>query len=416
MLNQNQTRNTLMSGTPPRRGEPGAPGVVAAKTLPGTGAQPDLPQTPPKAPQGWVRAAVQVALLLGLAAVVDYLIGPASGATRFFVFPVAFAGWKWGWKGGLSAALLAAALDLGVGLSSFPSGRLVLINQLLNLPAFVAAGGLAAFFGRQQRVVREERDQLASLRLELDESIRAARQIQELLTGPVPVHPSVEVGMLVEPARILGGDTADVSLSADGRLAIAIADVSGRGIPAALASAALIGMLEDAPARYRSPAETLRYLNERLAGRLPEEMFITMFYALLDLERGELTYANGGHDPPFLLSRAGTIEELTLGGMALGINGDQEFEERTLVMRPGDLLFCYTDGITDLRQPTGERLGADRLRALVAGGASLPCPELVNWVMSHAFVGEPVEPHDDITLVAARYRGPAEAETQVEQS
>ncbi|MBI3911012.1 MAG: serine/threonine-protein phosphatase [Armatimonadetes bacterium] len=356
-----------------------------------------------------VLIAVQVALLLLLATTADYVTGPAIIAAAFYVFPVGLAGWRRGPGAGLAAAALAALLNITTEwmhpARPLPNS-LVLINQFLHTVILMTIGGLAGLLGEQQHAIAQQRDQITRVVRQLEEDIRAARAIQELLISAPPLLPGVEIGTYLQPARILVGDAIELSLSPEGRLVFVVADVSGKGVPAALAGAALIGMLEDARARYHSPAGTLRYLNQRLVGRLPGEMFVTLFYALLDPERATLTYASAGHDPALLFRRCGGVAELLPTGMVLGVLPDARFEERTLSLAPGDLLFGYTDGITDVPQPTGERLGLERLLALVASSMSLSCPELVRSVARQA-IGDEAQPiQDDISLVVVRYLGP----------
>jgi sigma-B regulation protein RsbU (phosphoserine phosphatase) len=166
-------------------------------------------------------------------------------------------------------------------------------------------------------------------------------------------------------------------------------------------------MLDDAAARYTSPAATLHCLNERLAARLPEGLFVTLFHGLLDLERGELLYAGGGHEFPLLVRASGALEELPATGMALGILPDTEFEERALALSPGDLLLCFTDGIIDQRLPSGERFGRERFQAAAREYSALTCPDLVRALLERGTAGVS-ECQDDITLVAVRYLGHAE--------
>jgi sigma-B regulation protein RsbU (phosphoserine phosphatase) len=347
--------------------------------------------------------------ILLLAAWVDWAAGPGFAGV-LYVLPVALAGWCWGWFAGIGLALAAAALNLATELASHGAGTVfelaVAESELLFI--LLMTGALSAALGRQQQVVLEQRDRLARLNSHLEAELRAARALQNVLSGPPPEHAAMEAGAHLEPARILGGDMVDLALSPGGRLAIAVTDVSGKGSQAALAGAVLVGLLDDAPARFRSPAETLRYLNMRLAPRLPDEMFATMFYGLLDLEAGTLAYAIAGHEPPFLLGASRQVQPLTAAGPALGILPGATYDEETVVLQPGDLLLCYTDGIIDRIRPVDRDQAEQWLRAEVAARTHLPCQELVEAVVRRAAADAPVV-LDDITLVAVRYRGAAGA-------
>lgn len=359
-------------------------------------------------------SAAKIAFLLAVATVGDYLTGPAVMSTGFYFFAVMLAAWWEGLTAGLCVALLAAGLDIGADVvhPANPLAREFLpVNWYLDLLVFLGTAWLSATASRQAALIVQQRDRLAEFSAQVEEEMRAARELQQLLGGAVPELPTVEIGTYLQPARFLGGDAVDLSLAPDGPLAILIADVSGKGSPAALASAVLIGILDDAPERFRSPAGTLRYLNQHLVERLPGSMFVTVFYALLDPERGRLTYASAGHDPPLLLrvrdSGATTVEELLPTGIVLAVLPEAEFEERTEFLRPGDVLFCYTDGITDVQDLEGTRLGPDRLRDLVVSLAEEPARETVQAVVQQVTDNASCVP-DDISLVVLRYRAGAD--------
>jgi len=166
----------------------------------------------------------------------------------------------------------------------------------------------------------------------------------------------------------------------------------------------LVGLLEDAPDRYGAPAQLLRYLNDRLESRLPEEMFVTMFYGVLDLRTGVVTYASGGHEPPACLRAGGWMEHLTSGGFPLGAFPETDYEEFTVRLDPGDTLFCYTDGLTDQLQSDGTRIGDEGLRELLAGCVGMPGAEILATALQGATGGSSALA-DDITAVAVHYLG-----------
>lgn len=157
------------------------------------------------------------------------------------------------------------------------------------------------------------------------------------------------------------------------------------------------------PSRYTSPARTLASLNSRLLDSLPIDMFITAFYAVLDPVTGALVYANAGHEPPIVASGRDLVD-LTHAGLPVGMWQAGEYEDRTLRMSPGDLLFVYSDGLTDHRISAHERLSRDRVVALMARGAESPCEDLVRMIVRET-VGDGVPSDDDVTLLALRYRG-----------
>ncbi len=350
----------------------------------------------------------QVLALLIAALIADYGTGPFVNAAAFYVFPVALAGWNGGGRVGAVVAAIATGVN-ALTEWSHPSHPIpevaIAASAVLRGMVLVVVGMLSAFVARQQKLILEQRDQLAGLYRRLEGEMQATRTIQDLLMLPPPSHPAYEAAVTVQPARILGGDVAALFFNADGRLAVLVADVSGKGGPAALAGAVLIGLLDHAPERSTSPAETLRYLNTRLVERLPDEMFVTLFYGLLDLTRGELTYASAGHEESFLVRASGEVEMLTSTGMVLGVLDDSGVDEAHVSLRPGDLFFAFTDGATDVRVSETDRLGMEGLRQAVLRHAQLPCEALLDELRRTVF-SDPAQAADDITLLAVRYAGP----------
>lgn len=360
---------------------------------------------------------VFIGFLLAVATVVDYLTGPAVTPAALYLLAVVTAAWQRGIVAGLLVALLAGALNILANRPHpiSPLGNITLpLNLSFGFLALVGAAWLGAMAGRQQQLLTEQRDQFAQLNAHLDDELRAARTLQQLLVAPVPQHPAFGIATLIQPALILGGDVVDLVLTPDGRLVCALADISGKGSPAALAGAVLIGLLDDAPERFKSPAATLNFLNERLAKRLPESMFVTMFYALLDLAPGKLTYASAGHDPPLLIRKKSScptaVEELPPTGMVLGALPGEIFEEETVMMRPGDTLLLYTDGLTDVIDAEGERFGPDRLRELAAQQAGATAQEIAKAIADRV-VETAVHIPDDISMVAIQYLGSTRRKT-----
>jgi len=212
------------------------------------------------------------------------------------------------------------------------------------------------------------------------------------------------VGLVMQPCGPVGGDIRLVAEDSEGRLILAIGDVSGRGLVAALVSAAVVGAVRALVATAPSLAEVVTRANEELATWLPEGRFVTLFLARLDPTAGRLVYVNAGHDPPVLCRRRGRIEELEPTGLVLGISSREQWEERSVALEPGDLLCCYTDGLMDIPQETGQRLDSARLRALIVGHAHLPATQIAPELVRQATLHHEVRPTDDITVVVLRYQ------------
>ena len=241
----------------------------------------------------------------------------------------------------------------------------------------------------------ELRDKLA-----LKGDLEIARQIQ---FGLLPFEPFARDGTAVyaamRPANTVGGDYFDIIELGEGRIAIAIGDVAGKGIPAALLMALLQGSLRTLlSAGLRGP-DVIRTLNAHLHANIPSNRLITLFYAEYDPATGALSYVNAGHNAPFLLQAGGT-QRLPATGMALGIVPEAAFEARAAVIGRGEGLFLFTDGITEAFDPQEREYGEERLLAWLTAHAGQTPPQLIEGVREDvlAFCGS-ARPRDDMTMM-----------------
>ena len=244
--------------------------------------------------------------------------------------------------------------------------------------------------GRERRI-KAERD----LR-ELEE----ARRIQRtLLPAVLPQMDGVELAASWQPASGVGGDCFDAIRFSSHRLALSIADVVGKGIPAALLMSNLQAAVRAFATEAARPAELCEQVNTILCGHISEGRFISFFYCVVDSEVGSLTYANGGHFPPALIKPDGTVIRLTSGGPVLGVLATGAYESGTVAFGAGDRLILYTDGITEARSERDEEFGDERLLSLAVEhrGCSAPALQarLVDAVAS--FTGRRFT--DDATLI-----------------
>jgi phosphoserine phosphatase RsbU/P len=244
----------------------------------------------------------------------------------------------------------------------------------------------------------------------LEEELRIARSIQMSLLPQGPVRmPGLEMTANCTPAREVGGDYYDFFRLDDKRIGILIADVSGKGTSAALYMAEMKGLMLSLSQIYGSPRDLLIAADRIIADNLDNRTFITMTYAIVDLERRTMTYARAGHTPLIHLPAKGPVRGarvLTTGGMVLGLKFDhgQKFdellEESVIPLETGDLFVLFTDGITEAMNESEELFGEGRLGALIEEHAELPFEELRERILREvrAFAGEP-GPHDDMTLI-----------------
>src|SRR5215213_8013293 len=239
----------------------------------------------------------------------------------------------------------------------------------------------------------------------LEQDLRVARSIQQAsLPKEVPHLEGWQVAPYYRSAREVGGDFYDFHFLSEGRLGLAVGDATGKGVPAALVMSTTCGMLQavsqalDSP----SPGEILSRVNETLFARIPPNMFVTCFYAILEPWSGRLLYANAGHDLPYLRRRGGDAEELRARGMPLGLMPKMSYEENEIVLEEGEAALFYSDGLVEAHDPKGAMLGFPRLRALIAEYGEKG--SLGDFLMEelYSFVGEGWEQEDDITLLTLR--------------
>jgi sigma-B regulation protein RsbU (phosphoserine phosphatase) len=227
-----------------------------------------------------------------------------------------------------------------------------------------------------------------------------ARDVQRrLLARPLPTGPGYAVGAAWRFAERLGGDAFELAALPEGRVAVAIADVCGKGTPAALLMASAHATLRDLMTTKVAPREVCRRLDSALAARLAPDRFVSLVHAVLDRSRATLTYTNAGHPPPLLLRADGTVHRLDQGGPVLGMIQDARYQEAVVPLRAGDRLVLYTDGVVEAEGRSGE-LGEMRLLAALRGMRGLAATDAARAVLDRAVEfadGGPLQ--DDATVV-----------------
>jgi serine phosphatase RsbU (regulator of sigma subunit) len=239
----------------------------------------------------------------------------------------------------------------------------------------------------------------------VEQELEVARSIQQAsLPEEVPILEGWEIAPYYQPAREVGGDFYDFHLLSEGRLGVVVGDATGKGVPAALVMSTTCGMLQLAARALGSPSpgEVLEQVNETLVARIPSNMFVTCFYAILDPESGTLRYANAGHDLPYLHRGRGEAEELRARGMPLGLLPGMGYEEKEIELDVGEGVFFYSDGLVEAHDSQGEMFGFPRLRGLIAEHGEEQALEQILLEELYTFVGVGWEQEDDMTLLTLR--------------
>jgi serine phosphatase RsbU (regulator of sigma subunit) len=247
------------------------------------------------------------------------------------------------------------------------------------------------------RALEKERDRLES-------ELELARRIQQrLLPAGPPSIEGLDIAGCSEPAREVGGDYYDHIDLGGGRVLLVIADVSGKGVPAALLMSGFRASLMSQDAQALGPERLAERVNDFLHRSVETGKFVTAFLGFLDSGTGHIVYANAGHNPPVLLRRDGRVEWLAAGGVVLGIMPHFRFESGEAVLEPGDLLALYTDGVTEGQNAAGELWGDDRLIESLRRLAGRPSAEAARALVSEvrAYEGE-AGAADDVTVLMAR--------------
>jgi len=256
-----------------------------------------------------------------------------------------------------------------------------------------------------ERQTKEERDAFLSELERKKAELRIAHEIQmSFLPERLPDVPGFELAALSLPAKEVGGDFYDAIPLPGGRTALAIADVSGKGVPAALFMALSRTVLRANALVSRGAREAIREANVLIAEDAKSGMFVTVFYAVADPIERTLTYVNAGHNPPLLFrAGGGRPEELKGTGIILGVMPEAEYGEETIHLKSGDLVLLYTDGVTEAINPGEEQFGEARLIETVASSLDRSPAGIVENVRDAVMEFSGDEPQfDDLTLMALR--------------
>ena len=286
-----------------------------------------------------------------------------------------------------------AVLCLGAKMTGAPYQKddFELLNALGNL----------AFVSIQNTYLVEE--QIEKERLE--EEMRLARDIQErLLPASVPSYASLDIAALALPSRHVGGDYYDLVAQQSGSLLVAIADVTGKGVPAALLMANLQACLHTMVPMDLTMEEFIGHMNRVICNNTSFDKFITAFTGLYHPEERRFEYVNAGHNPPMLLRTSGEIELLEAGGLLLGVFEEAPYERGIVHLEPGDVLAIFTDGVTEAMSPGGEEFHEDRLEVALRAHRNESAQGILNAVRNEIFefAGRSTQLSDDLTMIVLK--------------
>jgi phosphoserine phosphatase RsbU/P len=241
----------------------------------------------------------------------------------------------------------------------------------------------------------------------IQQELEIARKMQlSFLPQEFGVHAELSLRATMNAAKEVGGDFYDFFAIDEHRVAVTVADVSGKGVPAAFFMAVSRTLLRAVARFCDGPAATLTRLNDLLEADNAEMMFVTLFYAVIDTRDGSVCYSNAGHNPPYVLRADGSIEALApTGDMALGVMGGMDYSELGLVLAPGETLAMYTDGVTEACNPAEELFGEPRLETLLSDIGRLDVEEITLRIVAAVKAFEDGSPQtDDVTTLVVRLK------------
>jgi len=257
------------------------------------------------------------------------------------------------------------------------------------------------------RNAQKEHDQLVAIQYDLTVARNIQQAILPKIFPPFPDRKEFDIYASMTAAKEVGGDFFDFFPIDTDRIGFVIGDVSGKGIPAAIFMAVSRTLLKATAVKGLPAGDCLSYVNDLLCPESVESMFVTIFYGILDTKTGEVEYANGGHNPPYIICKDGGITEIPhTGGIALGVLDDIKFSAKTLKLNPGDSIFLFTDGVTEAFSREEELYSEERLEGLLKDMNTLKVKEICQAIIKdvHEY-STGVQQSDDITVLSIKYFG-----------
>ena len=283
-----------------------------------------------------------------------------------------------------------------------PDDVILFNGRMLNIIILsVMIIGLLAIYLFCRRQIKEIADPFAAKKAVMERELSIAQNIQmALLPKPFPEHSNIDLYATQSPARDVGGDLYDY-FEHEGRLVFCIGDVSGKGVPAALLMAVMKSMFRSEAHRVDSAAEIVGTMSHNLCEEYKGGDFVTMFVGILDLTTGRLDYCNAGHEAPLVAGQPLDIKR----NLPVGALSDWSYEGQQTQLKPGDMLFLYTDGLSEAKNSTGELLGRKRVQQLASEHYQDTAQQLVGLMEAevHRHAGD-AEQSDDITMLAIKWQ------------
>jgi len=346
----------------------------------------------------WALEALHIAEIFTVAVfTLEYLLRIVAAPSKFaFIFS---------FQGLVDLLAIAPFFLLGVDARWVRALRLLRLLRLLKLQTHI----LETTVAERTRELAEKNAALERAQAQLKAELEVARALQlAILPAKFPAQPGCDGAARMVPATEMGGDFYDFIELPDGQIGLVMADVSGHGVPAAFFMAVARTNLRDLAVRHTDPGACLAATNDVLCAQNPLDLFVTVFYCMLDPKSGVLRYANGGHNPPYVRRAAGPVEPLSgAGGLVLGAMPGAKFPTHTVQLLHGDRLVLYTDGVTEAFNAADEAYGAKRLldEVRVHGGGT-PSALIERICQSVTNFAGSAPQSDDITLTVLTWGAP----------
>jgi sigma-B regulation protein RsbU (phosphoserine phosphatase) len=308
-------------------------------------------------------------------------------------------------QGAVDLIAIAPFFIAGVDTRAVRALRLLRLLRVLKLQTRILENTVA----ERTHELADKNASLEQAQAQLNAELEVARALQvAILPSSFPEKPGCDGAARMIAATTMGGDFYDFIELPDGRIGLVMADVSGKGVPAAFFMAVARTNLHELALHHADPGACLAETNNVLCAQNPMELFVTVFYCVLDPTTGVLKYANGGHNPPYVRRADGSVETLGgAGGLVLGAMLNMVYPEHSVQLLAGDRLVLYTDGITEAFNPANEAYGEKRLIAEIRGHGDDAAAALVERICHSVTLFAGAAPQsDDITLTVLTWGGP----------